>query len=328
MHYLLALAILPGLAFPAPPAQQPAWATPTGVIWEKLTDLPWVIPVQELPEDFRAYHMVIRGEGDTMLMRLMMFGAMFAGEGTEMPSLMQFSNLYWLRPEVPAGAHWVFAYRLDLGDMLPMLGMPAGAPPQHNLKLRLHRIKIEDISVFSARPDLTRDDLLASLAGTAQQAATPRTEAEARTRTITNAKQVALGLLMYTADYDEVFPFVQSTAGAREVTQPYMRSVDFWATFNPNGGTFLMSMAVAGVRTADIKNPETVPLVYESRAWPDGTRVVAFADGHCRFVNAEKWAQIEPLLRARFTKTGRPLPADLGVNRPLPRARAVPAAVG
>lgn len=315
---------------PTPPAEQPAWTTSTGFIWEKMTDLPWVIPAAELPEDFRAYHMVIRGEGDATLTNLFMTGMMMTEADAGMSRLMQLSNFYWMRPEVPFGATWVYAYRLDLGDIFTMLGGMAGATSEEGFKLRLHRIKIEDISVFSARPDFTRADLLAGLAGAGAtaQAAGPRTEAEARSQTLSNAQQVAMGLIMYATDHDDVFPFVQSTAGARELTVPYFLSPDLWATFNPIGGRFLMSMAVAGVRMTDIEDPRSVPLLYESTAWPDGARVVAFADGRRRLVNAEEWTQIEPLLRARLPKTGRPLPADLGARLQPPRARVVPAAVG
>lgn len=84
------------------------------------------------------------------------------------------------------------------------------------------------------------------------------------------AKMLALGLIMYAADYDDVFP--AHAEGVGTVVNPYMRD-----ELDPTGVHFLL----AGVDQTKIENPATTVMGYIQ-----GTQGTAFlyADGHVHWV--------------------------------------------
>ena len=49
---------------------------------------------------------------------------------------------------------------------------------------------------------------------------------------------------------------------------------------NPAGGTIGPNQNLAGVPTEGVIDPAATPLVFEAYDWSDGTRIVAFTDGH------------------------------------------------
>ncbi len=51
-------------------------------------------------------------------------------------------------------------------------------------------------------------------------------------------------------------------------------------------------------------------MIYESEEWPDGKRGVAFTDGHAKFVTKEKWEAMQPLLKLKMKRYGKPIPLD------------------
>jgi prepilin-type processing-associated H-X9-DG protein len=123
-----------------------------------------------------------------------------------------------------------------------------------------------------------------------------------RTQALSNAKQIALAALMYSNDYDDQFPYVQSTDQFRHLTYPYSKNDSVWKTTNPNGGGFRFAMNLAGVAETSIDNPAEAPLIYEANAWPDGQRVVAFADGHVKRISNAEWSTIESRLTKKYPR--------------------------
>lgn len=119
---------------------------------------------------------------------------------------------------------------------------------------------------------------------------------------------------MYSADYDDQMPYVQSTKGAYEVLMPYFKSMDIVKSMNPNGARFLLNMAIAGTSMSTIEMPAETVLFYEDKEWPDGVRAVAFCDGHIKLVKPEDWDRYKASLNLKLQKNGRPLPATLGSN--------------
>ena len=53
---------------------------------------------------------------------------------------------------------------------------------------------------------------------------------------------------------------------------------------NPAGGVFEPNPRLSGVPAAGVMDPINTALVFETYDWPDGKRVVAFADGHAKFI--------------------------------------------
>jgi prepilin-type processing-associated H-X9-DG protein len=45
--------------------------------------------------------------------------------------------------------------------------------------------------------------------------------------------------------------------------------------------------------------------------WPDGTRIVGFADGHAKKVNGDEWTKITKYLKLKLKKVAKPLPPGI-----------------
>jgi prepilin-type processing-associated H-X9-DG protein len=125
---------------------------------------------------------------------------------------------------------------------------------------------------------------------------------------MSNGKQIALGMLMYTNDYDDVLPYVQSVVTVKEITYPYIKTKSVWETGNP-ASQWRFNMCVGGALETDIQEPASTPMFYESAPWPDGRRVVAFMDGHVKLVSSSDWKAMAKYLKLKLKKKAtKPLP--------------------
>lgn len=229
---------------------------------------------------------------------------------------------------------------------------PAAAPQAPELKLKLTLVRMDAITAVTPLPDVTKEKLLEMVrmlrsgpgAGSDAPMATPDAPpggeamtggmapvasqdyatakaAALRTQSLSNLKQIALGLVMYASDYDDVFPYAQSTTAVKWVTTPYIRIASLWTSPNPEGAEYRFNIALGGVHLEAIQSPSQTVLVYESRAWPDGRRGVAFADGSARMVDADQWREVENSLRLKLPRKGKPLPPEYGVKEWAQRQR-------
>lgn len=101
-----------------------------------------------------------------------------------------------------------------------------------------------------------------------------RREAQ-KTATVIQAKQIALGLMMYAQDYDERFP---TSGDAAEVVQPYIKNSDIFN--NPETGKPGLQLVYKQTGLADYKTPSTDVLGYLSGP---GGRAVIYVDGHIKW---------------------------------------------
>lgn len=130
---------------------------------------------------------------------------------------------------------------------------------------------------------------------------------ELKTRGISNMKQVALAMLMYGTDYDDVLPFVQATKIAARVTEPYCKDRRVWVSVNPNGGQLQLNMCISGVNMTAVEEPAATPLVYDSKPWPDGYWLTSYVDGHCRYLDAARWEAAKKYLKLKLPRVGKPI---------------------
>lgn len=199
-----------------------------------------------------------------------------------------------------------YSIQVNMAEM-----MKSKSPPDlSQTELTLTLVNTKHITSITPRTDMTKEEWLKPAPATAPDS--PARLAAEKARGLSNVKQLALAAMMYSSDYDDVFPYVQSTKGAFEVIYPYMKSKDLSKSLNPNGSKILFNMAVAGVNAAVIEDPAETVLFYEDKPWPDGERIVAFTDGHVKFLSEEEWEYAKATLSLKLQKTGRPLPATLG----------------
>lgn len=127
-------------------------------------------------------------------------------------------------------------------------------------------------------------------------------------KTMSNLKQASVALLMYTADYDKWYPNAPTDSRLQNVLFPYLKTMKVWETMNPSGGTFTMNASIKGAKMTDIRNPAQTACLYETKTWPDGSRVVGFVDGHVKSISKDNWRAVEASLKTKVGKRAKPLP--------------------
>ncbi len=142
----------------------------------------------------------------------------------------------------------------------------------------------------------------------------PDEMATKRTKTLNNVKQIATGLMIYSTDYDDYLPYAQSVTAVQYLTYPYIKNLDVWKTYNPNGGKIAYNTSIGGASVTQIEAPADTVMVYETMTWPDGRRTVAKADTSARVVDANLWKELSKTLKLKLPKKGKPLPANYGVD--------------
>lgn len=126
---------------------------------------------------------------------------------------------------------------------------------------------------------------------------------------MSNAKQIAIGMIMYTTDYDDLTPWVQDTATAQVLTYPYIKNIAVWKTQNPAASVFEYNLTAGGVRTDKMENPATLVMYFESKPWEDGSRIVAYWDGHVRLASTADWSKISSSMKTKLKRAAKkPLP--------------------
>jgi prepilin-type processing-associated H-X9-DG protein len=124
---------------------------------------------------------------------------------------------------------------------------------------------------------------------------------------------------MYGVDNDDELPSGESSGDAGAQIAPYLKRIEVLKTVNPNGGSIRYNVHLAHVNLTSIATPAQTVLWYDSEPWPDGTRVVAFADGHAKSVNPEEWMAVQATLIRRYPAADQPKPTPTGRAKPKPK---------
>ena len=137
-----------------------------------------------------------------------------------------------------------------------------------------------------------------------------------RTIALSNTRQAALATLMYASDFDHVFPYVQKTASAVEVLQPYTKTrAIFKSPFQ--GGKIEFNLNLGGVNSTTLKTPYDIPMWMESL--PDSTMsvAVAFVDGHAKQIHPQELPDILNAAAKHYDrpKDSKPLPPNYMVSQ-------------
>ncbi len=112
---------------------------------------------------------------------------------------------------------------------------------------------------------------------------------------MSNVKQILLGIIQLTQDYDEKFAF--TTANFHDKVFPYIKSEQVFqapAVDEDKPLAYTVNPTLAGKSLADLDEPAQTVAVYE--AGPDGKplfrfggkAVIGFADGHVRLIGPEQ----------------------------------------
>ena len=119
---------------------------------------------------------------------------------------------------------------------------------------------------------------IAGCLGIAVARQTPGTN---ETACLSNLKQMSLALTMYTQDYDERLPPMQSMAGTQKCIEPYIRNRQVFncpATTKP----YKINTALSGKLLAVIAEPSKAVTFYDALPHQDTQFSVAYLDGHVK----------------------------------------------
>ena len=111
------------------------------------------------------------------------------------------------------------------------------------------------------------------------------------TMCISNAKQLALGCIMFAGDNDNVFKFPANSV--HKSLAPYLKNERLWLcpADTTAGPSYTFNSNLVGISMDKIDKPTETVMVYEGKAGKlefrhDGRAAVAFADGHVRLIDA------------------------------------------
>jgi prepilin-type processing-associated H-X9-DG protein len=103
----------------------------------------------------------------------------------------------------------------------------------------------------------------------------------------TNLRQCAVAVLMYCQDHEMILPDIEAyTALAKE--HPTV-----WWRHPATNDLYRYNLGAAGKPLREFHHPDMTPLVYEATPWPDGSRTIAYLDGHVQRVSAKQWEQLQ-----------------------------------
>lgn len=271
----------------------------TGLI--KNPGVPETIAIKDMPTEFRAVDIRTTASDFTQAMQMSMYS--FGGSSQRNTyELFQFAQTSWTDGKVVTtdAGEFLLTYRLGYGPSDNSSG------PKVSDSLRLVLIRKDAIMEIAPRADLTRARLMELASPEAQS---ERQSASSKTTALSNMKQLALGMIMYTSDYDDVMPYVQDSKSAFAVTQPYLKNSQLQNSLNP-GSRILMNMSISGVEVTLVESPAETVLYYDEKAWPDGRHLVAFLDGHVTYVDPDGWQKCQASLHLKLKRKAKPLPAD------------------
>lgn len=122
---------------------------------------------------------------------------------------------------------------------------------------------------------------------------------ETQVSTVSNLKQVAMSLLMYTEDYDEVLPPMKNPETAQVALIPYVKSESLF--LQPDTHQPLQPNPLLSYRpVAAFEAPADTPIFYEATPLDRGgsrTRAVAYLDGHVTRVPETDWQIADQQIR-------------------------------
>ena len=112
------------------------------------------------------------------------------------------------------------------------------------------------------------------------------------TASLSNLKQVDMGLMMYVQDNDQRFPPMDDPKSVKALLLPYTRNDQIF--YEPSTHEmYRVNRALSRKTYRDIAAPAETVAFYEPTPASSGWRAVVFADGHAKLVTAGQWERLK-----------------------------------
>ena len=113
------------------------------------------------------------------------------------------------------------------------------------------------------------------------------------TATLSNAKLLGLGLLIYASDFDDYFPCATTETGVQGVLYSYTKNSALWHSEDQGGGELLFNGQMVARSMTSLAEPNQSVAIFEENMPEIGTRAITFADGHARRLTQDAWSRYE-----------------------------------
>lgn len=147
------------------------------------------------------------------------------------------------------------------------------------------------LSLLNVRQITSLDSVLAFAPQTPEEAR-KQAEADDNARSLSNLKQIGLAMVQYEQDNDEDLPPMRSAASTQKALFPFVRDSAVFQqprTHEP----YLPNTSLSGRTLASFNSPSDMVTYYEAVPAPDGTRGVAFLDGHVKRIHESEWPALK-----------------------------------
>jgi hypothetical protein len=122
--------------------------------------------------------------------------------------------------------------------------------------------------------------------------------AAAKTAPLSNMRVVGVGLSMYAADYNDLYPpNFRSTKEFKDVLFPYIKNLQYFDSYNPNGSVLIPNSLLQSFDSKKVANPVKTVTFSESNEWPKGGKYYGFADIHAEFLKSVEGITLDPTKR-------------------------------
>jgi hypothetical protein len=177
-----------------------------------------------------------------------------------------------------------------------MMGQAGEESPETTADTAL-TLALLNVRTMGSLTDIRPFNLEAELAAFAESyAALQRTRAtrveQMDDPSLANLKNVALAVQMFLADYDDKLPAMDTPEAFRAALEEYVSNSDVFKD-EATGEYYGINASLNGKSLAQIKDPSQIVIAYQTTAQEDGTRGVAFLDGHAQRVNGEEWEKLK-----------------------------------
>jgi hypothetical protein len=210
------------------------------------------------------------------------YAAMFGGAG----------NVYYTKGEMVSVATetYLIAYTLRTKpvDYMTILREGPGAGPTEELTAESPLcLSLLNLRATGSLTDIRQFNLEEEIAAYAEVSGE-----QVSTDSLSNLKNIALAVQMFLADNEDVMPDMTDMVAVMDELGEYVRNDEMF--FQPDTGqSYGVNTSLSQKRLAEVRDPVSVAVFYEEEPGDDGTRGVAFLDGHAARVSPEQWEEIK-----------------------------------
>lgn len=266
---------------------------------------PLSLKLKELTPEWRRVSITgetMLGMGGMVQSMMQTVGSMLGGTNSE--AIYTRGAMVRIRGEQFLVGYRLAAAGIDFGALMSMgaaaagAGGQGGAPPKMERKpvtpeseLSLVLINVRAIATLGdIRPFDLAEATKPAPPGLLDQIGGQSEKAEAGDA-MRHMRQLATAMMMYAQDYDEVLPPMRDSGKLKEVLLPYVKTEEVFRS-PATGQPFRSNPRLSGRKLSSLGNPASVVMLYSAAPEPDGTRLIARADGSVRAISAEEWPKV------------------------------------